>query len=462
MEVLFLIPPAKNYYGKVGLNLMPLGIGYLASVLEKNGHTVSVIDFQAEPEKTNTVDFSKYDVVGISSDTPRFNAAIELGRQIRAKGVPVVFGGYHATFLDDEAINKGAADFVIRGEGEYPMLELIEKMQRGGELGNIRGLTYKPNGEIKRNPSASLIQDLDELPFPTRNIFAEDRYLSIFDDRKMATVLTSRGCPFDCYFCASSRFAGLKWRRRSLDSVFSELDQLIQQGYHSFIFIDDNFTLSYRRTMDFCNEVLARKWDIKWWCFSRVDSVVKHPDMVRKMAEAGNRSVFLGLESGNQDTLDYFQKKTTLEMQEKAVRILKDNNIRIFGSFILGELHETRKMIKETIKFAKKLNPDTCQFSLLTPYPGSRLFQQMEEFKQLITRNWDLYDGAHIVFKNPNLSVRELHKLFRQAYIRFYMRLSNIPGVIKKFIFDPKEFKEIVHTAYSGFSVIHQLNNRKS
>ncbi len=462
MDVLLMIPPAKNYYSKVGINLMPLGVAYLGTVLKNSGHTVTVVDYQAEPERMDTVDFGKYDLVGISSDTPRFNAAIELGQKIRARGIPVVFGGYHATFLDDEAINKGAADFVIRGEGEYSFLDLVEKLNSGGDLSHIGGLTYRPNGGIKRNAPAELIRNLDELPFPTRSMFAEDRYLSTFDDRRMATVLTSRGCPFDCYFCASSRFAGLKWRKRSLESVFTELEELIGQGYSSFIFIDDNFTLSYRRTMDFCDEVTSRKWDIRWWCFSRVDSVVKHPDMVKRMAEAGNRSVFLGLESGNQDTLDYFQKRTTLEMQEKAVRILRDNGIRIFGSFILGELHETRRMIKETIRFAKKLKPDTCQFSLLTPYPGSRLFQQMEELKQIVTKNWDLYDGAHMVIKNPNLTIQELNKLFRMAYVRFYLRLSNVPGAVKKFIFNPKEFKELISTVYSGFSIFHQLNNKKS
>lgn len=461
MKILLINPPAKNFYNQLGLNLMPLGVGYLAAMLERDGHSVSVIDLQTEPEREADIAFRNFDLIGISSDTPRFNSAIELGVRARKEGIPVVMGGYHTTFLDEEAFEKGATDYVIRGEGEYSVTHLVEVLEKGGDRASVKGLTYRPNGKIKRNKPADLIHNLDELPFPRRDIFPAGKYLSTFDQRRMATMITSRGCPYDCYFCAASRFAGRKWRTRSLDSVFRELEQLMTQGYSSFIFVDDNFTLNYRRTMDFCNEVISRNWDIRWWCFSRVDSLVKHPDMVKKMVEAGNRSQFLGLESGNQDTLNHFQKRTTLEQQQQAVSLLKQYNISVFGSFILGELHETKKMIKKTIRYAKRLNPDTCQFSLLTPYPGSRLFKQMENLKQLITRNWDYYDGAHLVFKNPNLSVKSLQKLLRRAYMSFYIRISNLPGVIRKLFGQPGEIRELWQRIRSGFSIFHDLIRSK-
>ncbi|HHM23941.1 MAG TPA: radical SAM protein [Bacteroidetes bacterium] len=457
MRVLLINPPAKNYYGELGLNLLPLGLGYLAAVLQREGHSVDAIDLQVQPIPVEDIPFSRYDLVGISSDTPRFNRAVEIGRAARARGVPVVMGGYHPTFLDAEPFEREAADFVIRGEGEYSLLRLVEVLEKGSDLGQVRGLTYRENGTLRRNPPAYLIENLDELPFPARELFPKTGYLSTFDGRPMATLVTSRGCPYDCYFCAATRFAGVRWRTRDLSNVFDELEMLQRQGYSSFLFVDDNFTLSYRRTMDFCSEVFARHWDIRWWCFSRVDVLVKHPDMVRQMALAGASSVFLGLESGNQATLDHYQKKITVEQQREAVRLLKRHGIRVYGSFIIGEMHETPKMIRQTIRFARRLKPETCQFSLLTPYPGSRLFQQLDSLKQLITKNWDLYDGAHLVFKNPNISAKELQRLLRQAYLKFYLRASNIPAVVIEFLKDPVEFREIVRQIKAGVDIFRRL-----
>ncbi len=457
MRVLLINPAARNYYGELGLNLLPLGLAYLGAVLLQEGHSVETIDLQVQSVPLSDIPFRRYDLVGVSSDTLRFNRAVEIGRAARDQGVPVVMGGYHPTFLDSEPFERGAADFVIRGEGEYSFLELINALERGSGFEEIRGLTYSSNGEIRRNPPAYLIENLDELPFPARHLFPQKGYLSTFDGRPMATLVTSRGCPYDCYFCAATRFAGVRWRTRNLDGVFEEISELLHQGYTSFLFVDDNFTLSYRRTLDFCEEVLARHWDIRWWCFSRVDILVKHPEMVRKMALAGASTVFLGLESGNQQTLDRYQKRITVEQQLEAVRLLRKYGIRVYGSFILGELHETPGMIRETIRFARKLKPETCQFSLLTPYPGSRLFHQLDSLKQLVTKNWDLYDGAHLVFHNPNLSAKELQRLLQQAYLKFYLRVSNIPAAVKEFLKDPVEFKQIVQQIKAGVDIFRRL-----
>ncbi len=184
--------------------------------------------------------------------------------------------------------------------------------------------------------------------------------------------------------------------------------------------------------------------------------------MVAKMAEAGNTSMFVGLESGNQETLDQFQKKTSIEQQRRAVEILRENNIRIFGSFIIGEEHESPRMIKETIRFARHLKPDTCQFSLLTPYPGSRLYQNMEYLGKLLTKDWDAYDGAHLVFRNKHLTARTAQGLLRRAYLRFYLRLSNMPAFIKNLFTDPEEFKQVLHYIRSGFSIFRALKKDQS
>ena len=457
MRVLLVNPPARNYYGQLGFNLLPLGLAYLGASLKAAGHEVDALDLQVENRTTSEIPFHRYDLVGISADTPRFNRAVELGRAAKAAGATVVMGGYHPTFLDWEPFQREAADFVIRGEGEEALVSLVDALVRGNGLETIRGLTYRVNGRIRRNPPAYLIQNLDALPFPDRSLFPRQGYLSTFDGRPVATLVTSRGCPYDCYFCAASRFAGLRWRTRSLDSVLAELELLQKQGYTSFLFVDDIFTLSYRRTMDFCQEILARHWDIRWWCFSRVDVLVKHPDMVQLMALAGARTVFLGLESANQATLNHYQKRITIEQQRQAVHLLKRHGIRVYGSFILGELHETKRMIRQTIRFARKLRPETCQFSLLTPYPGSRLFQQLERLRKLTTRNWDLYDGLHLVFRHPYLSARELQKLLREAYFRFYLSASQVPRAVGEFFKSPVQFRQWLERVRGGLDVFRNL-----
>lgn len=460
MRVLLVSPPAaRNFYSHVGLNLMPLGIGYLAGMLEREGHEVSILDLQVREIPEDSVNFSGWDLVGLSSDTLRMNSALRLGRKARAAGVPVVFGGYHATFLDEEPLAKGAADYVVRGEGEYVLAQLAQTLERGGDLSAIKGLTYQSAGGVRRNPEAGLIENLDELPYPARWLFPTELYLKDFQNRLATTVLTSRGCPFNCYFCAITSFSGIRWRTRSLDSIFLELADLMRQGYSGFVFLDDNFTLDERRVMNFCREVIARHWDIRWWCFSRADTLAQHPQMVREMALAGCQTVFLGLESGNQTTLDQLQKKITLEQQRVAVRLLKDHGISAYGSFMLGELHETRRMLKRTVRFALSLHLDACQFSLLTPYPGSRLYRQMEASRQLSTHDWDLYDGVHLVFKNPAIGAPALEKLVRRAYLRFYLRLCARPVNLKQLLFNPRKLIGQFQLVRRGMRMFRKMNS---
>lgn len=457
MRILFINPSAKNIYGRLGTNLIPLGIAYIGAVLKNEGHQVSAIDLQVDPEPIEAIPFGNYDLVGISSDTPRFNNALKLGRRARSLGVPVVFGGYHATFLDEEPLLRDAADFVIRGEGEFAMAELVSALERNTNMDSIRGLTYKTKKGVTRNPNSFLIEKLDNLPFPLREIFPLDRYLPTNEGRRITTMVTSRGCPFDCCFCSASRFAGVRWRTRSVDSIIRELEQLVKEGFSYISFLDDNFTLDHRRTIDLCDEIIFRKLNIHWWCFSRVDTIVKYPEMINKMAMAGNASVFLGLESGNQATLNNYQKRTTVGQQEAAVRILKKHNIKVWGSFILGEMHETKKMIKQTIRFARKLNLETCQFSLLTPYPGSRLFQQMEPLQHLITRDWDRFDGMHLVFQHSNFSAKEMQPLLRKAYFKFYLGISNIPAALRALLKDAGMLRQMIKNIHLGMDIIHNL-----
>ena len=460
MRILLLNPPAKNYYGQLGIQLIPLGLAYLAATLIEDGHSVSVADLMVEPEKEADLHFSEFDLIGISSDTPRYPKALQLARRAKEAGAVVVMGGYHVTFLDREAVESGVVDFVVRGEGELVLRALIRALEHTGDVAPVRGISYLADGRFVRNPAAPFIQDLDGLPLPRRDLFPKEKYLSLYENRPTTTMVTSRGCPFDCAFCSASRFGGLKWRTRSLDSILDEMEVLIGEGYRSFLFVDDNFTLKPGRVIEFSEEILRRRWDIRWWCFSRADTIVKNPDMVRKMAEAGNRTVFLGLESANQSVLDDWGKKITLEQQQEAVRILKENGISVWGSFILGDLHEDRQMVLQTIRYARKLNPETCQFSVLTPYPGTRLFESLKARNLLLTTDWEQYDGLHGVIQLEHLRPEELTKLVAKAYKDFYLRWSNVPALVKEAILHPANFRNIGREIVSGLKLFLRIGKK--
>ncbi len=461
MRVLLLNSPTKNFYGQLGIQLIPLGLGYLAGSLLEDDHQVDVIDLMAEPERETQIDFSNYELVGISSDTPRYLKSLQLADQAKRAGALVVMGGYHVTFQDREAIESDVVDFVVRGEGEYVLRDLVYAMEHTGDISHIKGISYKADGTFVRNPPAPFIQDLDAIPLPRREFFPKEKYLSMYDDRPMTTMVTSRGCPFDCAFCSASRFGGLKWRTRSLDSILDEMELLIDQGYQSFLFVDDNFTLNPRRVLDFTEEILLRKWDIRWWCFSRVDTVVKNPEMVRKMAEAGNRTMFLGLESADQAILDGWGKKITLDQQKEAVRILKENGISVYASFVLGDRQDTKESIQKTIRYARKLNPETCQFSVLTPYPGTRLFEELRAKDLILTYDWNYYDGIHSVIKLENLDPLELPKMAIHAYRKVYFRWKNIPILIWSVLKKPVKIKFYFDEILSGLKVMKALRKSK-
>ena len=211
-----------------------------------------------------------------------------------------------------------------------------------------------------------------------------------------------------------------------------ELDFLRRKyGYRAVAFFDDNFTLSSKRMIKFCESILQKEWDIHWWAFSRVDSVVKHEDVVKLMAQAGLKQVFVGFESGSQEVLDQIGKDLDVEKSFKAMEILKKYKISVWASFIIGALNETKKMIKRTIKFANKLNPEFVQFGILTPYPGTALFEKVKN--RLLTTNWKKFWGGDPVIKLDKLSSKELKKLFWRAHLSFYARPKRLFSVVLPF-----------------------------
>jgi len=256
--------------------------------------------------------------------------------------------------------------------------------------------------------------------------------------RKMTSVLTSRGCPFGCSFCCSTEFSGRTWRARSPVKVVDEIAEIVtQHGFSGIAFLDDNFTLDSGRVVSICAEILRRDLDIYWWCFSRADTLLKNEEMVARMAEAGCKYIFIGFESRHQKTLDSYNKKTTDMMAKDVTELLRRHRISVHGSFIIGDPHETREMIMDTIRYAKEINPQAVQFTILTPYPGTRLYEDVQD--RIICRDWDLYDCLHSVISTDDLSRKDLEGLLKKAYASFYLS----PGKIMAGLFSSLRGKGI-------------------
>jgi len=428
VKVLLINPPSQGAYDTVNIKFPPLGLAYIAAVLREHGHKVQIIDLNVDDNLWERMD-KKWDIVGISGDTSRYPIALKIASQIKKHyHYPIMMGGPHVSFFEKETLDTGVVDYVIRGEGEYISSNLLNALEKGNDPASVSGIAFKKKGELVKTPPALIIEDLDNLPLPARDLLPMKEYRKlIFQGEPITTLVTSRGCPFNCYFCSSSQFFGLKWRSRSIKNILGEIEYLIKKyDYRRFAFMDDNFTLNTQRVIQLSKEIIKRKLNIKWWAFSRVDELLKKEEMVKLMIKSGCRMLFLGIESVSKKILDEYNKRITANDSLKAVQLLKKYEISTWGSFIIGGLDETKEMILNTIKFSKLLNPEIVQFSILTPFPGTRLYQDAVKAGIIIKKEWQYFDGAHAVMRTYYLKSKEIQRLILRSYFSFHSRPNRL------------------------------------
>ncbi len=420
MNILLVNPQSSSVFNTFGLSLPPIGLLYVAASLELAGHNVSVRDLAAEGGRLDDGDIRRADLVGISADTTRAGKALSIARRVSAIGRPVVMGGPHPQFMAAEIFASGDVDYIVKGEGELVFTNLLAAIQNRDSVASVKGLIIKDGGHIIETPAADPV-DVETLPFPARHLVDLHQYQASTCNRPITPIITSRGCPGACHFCSSSSFFGTGWRSRSAASVLAELDEVYNRyGFRAVCFMDDNFTLSPKRVEQIADGIIERGYDLKWWNFSRVDTIVRNPAMVARMAAAGSTTIYLGIESGNEDTLNSLGKNSKATDVVKAVDILRHNGIESYGSYIIGNLNETATDVNKTIDLAVRLNTNIAQFSILTPYPGTKLYEQIKD--RIFCRRWKFYDGLHIVFRHPLINRHHLQFLLIKAFVKFYRR----------------------------------------
>ncbi len=410
---------------RLDISTPPLGLGYLAAVLRKEGFKVRIIDDMVENLSFDALlkRLKKSIMVGITSTTPTFNSALRYARRIK-EALPdifVILGGVHVTFRPLDAVKNSFVDAICVGEGEETVVEVAERVEVGKTLEDVKGVIYRSGNEIVDNGPREFIKDLDSLPFPAYDLMPLEKYSLFGEHLEQFPVITSRGCPFACRYCSSSLFMGHRFRARSAENVVDEIEWLVGDFNAKHIaFSDDTFTLSRRRVEAICNEIKRRGIDIEWSCSSRVDTI--NEDMLKKMKEAGCSAIYYGVESASEKILNFYRKRIDFENVKRAVELTKKYDIIVICSFIIGAPMEKKEDMKATLKFALKLNPDYAQFSILTPYPGTEIYEEAEKKGWILNRNFDDYTAGKPVLKNFFMSPQEILRFLRYCYLRFYLR----------------------------------------
>jgi anaerobic magnesium-protoporphyrin IX monomethyl ester cyclase len=420
MDVLLLNPYDENAV-KNGLGFVtpPLSLMYLASALEEDSFSVRIHDDDLLQEGYyKFADLAlKLDprIIGVTATTSTIGTALNY-LQIVKKNMPdvlTVIGGPHPTFMPRKTLESGVVDVVVRGEGEETLRELAGEE----DLSSVRGISYRDEGRLKMNQSRPLIKDLDSLPFPARHLVAFDSYGA------SSGIITSRGCVYNCGYCSSSLIMGKKFRSRSPENVADEIEELVHQyGVRDLAFMDDTFMLNKKRAGEIAGEIKSRDLDVSFVASSRVDSV--NQDLLFKLKEAGMNTLYYGVESGSQRILDLMKKGITLEQAERAVKGAKEAGLKVLTSFILGYPGETAQDLDRTIDFSIKLDPDYSQFSILTPFPGTPIYQDLKKRGLIDTEDWKEYTVMKPVLKYEELGLSKemVERKLTQAYLRFYAR----------------------------------------
>ena len=432
IDVVLINPYDENAVkNALGFITPPLNLMYLASSLEKELYSVKIIDddLLQNGYKNVTEQVKKLNpkMVGVTATTSTIKSALkylELIKNILPDSLTVI-GGPHTTFLPYETLKDSEnLDVVVMGEGEETMVDLVDHAtQNITDLEDVRGIMYKDikTKNIKTTQTRPLIKDLDKLPFPARHLVPFSSYGAT--QNQNGGIITSRGCVYSCNYCSSSLIMGKKFRSRSPENVVDEIEDLIDNYHINDIgFMDDTFMLNKKRAGDIANEIKARDLDISFVASSRVDRVDKN--LLENLKSSGLQTIYYGVESGSQRILNLMKKGITLKNVEDAVKIAKDVNLDVLTSFILGYPGETEEDMNKTIDFSTQLDSDYCQYSILTPFPGTPIFNDLNEKNLIDNQEWNQYTVLKPVLKYEEMGLNKkmVERKLATAYLKFYSR----------------------------------------
>lgn len=447
------ISKVERYGSKIGESggtQQPLGIAYLGAHLRTRGHDVMLID--AETERLGIDDIIGRirqfgaRVCGISTTTIVFGHAVALAKAIKRDNpaIPIVVGGPHISGNPLDSMRHDCFDMGVFGEGEETLAELADAIEGGrkmGELDAIDGVVYRKNNEIIKNAPRKYIADLDEVPFPARDLLPHLRhYLPPplnYRATPVATIITTRGCPYGCTFCDHNTF-GRKYRMRGAENIVGEMKLLIgNYGVREFAFVDDTFNINDNRLDKLFGLMRDNNINLPWTCMARINTTSL--EQLRAMKQAGCWHISFGIESGNPDIVKLIQKGIDLEYAAKVMGWCKSLGIYTKGFFIIGHPGETKETIEDTMRYALKVPFTDIVATLNTPLPGSWNFDNIEKYGRMATVDWSKHNMWIPVFVPHGLSEEYLANKHRELIRKFYFR----PRVIWEHLKQIRRFGEI-------------------
>ena len=409
----------------------PLGLAFLAAAMEADGIQVQILDLVVYPYTKNLLSrtLKSFDpqFVGATAVTMNFNHAAAVIKDVKtiSPRILTVMGGPHVTFCARETMKAfPEIDFIVLGEGEETLVELVRAYQKGTPWGNIKGLVYQEQGQPVSTAQKDPIQDIDTLPEPARHLIPLGRYRAL---GLPISMTTSRGCPFQCIFCVGRKMVGARVRYRNPKKVVDELAYLGTLGFHQINIADDLFTASKKHCMAVCDEILHRQLKIQWTSFARVDTVSL--PVLEKMKQAGCTAVSFGVETGSPEILTTIKKGITLEQVVEAVTMCNQAGVTPQASFILGLPGETLQTLQQTVAFAERLKKMGVLhgYHLLAPFPGTDIRENSRAYDiQIMSNNWDDYHANQAIVRTSAVDQQTLDGIVKDWQKNFDTWLDDI------------------------------------
>jgi len=434
------------------------GIGMLvmAAVARSRGYEVAIFDAKGSGETPSHVasDILAFrpDVVGFSATTISITNAGRIAGLLKdaSAAIVTVVGGPHVSAVPQRTLAAFATlDYGIIGEGEISFFELLDRLRGGKSIDDSPGLVYRRDGEIVANPRSPYIDDLDSLPLPAWDLvprFPHGFHPSIFSYRKspVATLVTSRGCPFSCSFCDRST-SGKLGRFHTTESVLRHCQHLVELGVRHIIFYDDLFTVKRKRVVELCEAFIASGFDFTWSCNS-------HPnlldlDTLKLMKRAGCWQIAYGIESGSQRILNVVKREVRLPRMRETLRLTRAAGIRAKGYMMIGHPTETIETLEETAEFLKVVELDLCQVTKFTPYPGTPAYPTIREYGSF-EEDWERMNAMNFVFIPNGLSDAILETYFHRLYSIFYSRGDVLRGIARMVAEEPRFLRQLGSSAW--------------
>jgi radical SAM superfamily enzyme YgiQ (UPF0313 family) len=466
MKILLISPPQfgtlktsiPNFINQIIGYYPPLGILYIAAYLKaRSSHEVLVLDTQVEkmgyPEIKAEIERIKPDLVGIYTLTFALVDALKVAALAKSvsRDILVCSGGPHPTIYPAETAAQKDVDFAVSGEGEEAFLKLLETLTARGDLHLVPGLSFKEAGGVHTTPQAAPIENLDEVPFPARQTLPYRKYTSIIAKTSpITTFISSRGCPFNCSFCATSR---RRWRPRSVANIIAEMEECVSLGIREFFFFDDTFAINKQRVLKLCDAIEQRGLKILFDIRTRVDTV--DAEMLARLKKAGCERIQYGVEAGTPEVLATLKKGIDLDRVRSVFKTTRGLGITTFADFMIGSPGETREQIEKTINFALELKPDFAQFSITTPFPSTEMYTEALRrgiFKEDAWQRFAAAPDENFVpgLWNEHLTRAELENLAKLAYKRFYLR----PSYVLKKAAGIRSFGELARHISAGIHLL--------